>query len=668
MKSFKKFLKQLKEDIILAKEDEGGAAIGGEVMASGGESTPSGDIQTAEPSVDTGLKTTDVLGKCDHKHDGFFGPGCFHRPYPIFSYPVSRIKHKKRKYIKVLDLTESEEYGKFYPKAQQVIKNEINNANDFYSKIGLGFHCVKEYDFEDDKVNWISDIIFEDRPDNVEFGIAFNLPLIYGHLEDNSLENDEIELKCQIKAILYHEIGHCLINKLRSEGFYDFADLSYYDEEKIVDEFTKFMMSRYTGVKKSRLNNFINTIFSDESEELKLNETKYIKRGKFFVNPINIEHIKRKMSPSILKTGKFGKIIGGFKNILVKSDENIFSIPEGEKPRDYLVSLTDEGYLSLKVQNKKEDSEVDKKEELENDEVTKQYMKLSDELKEQCIQIINYPEATIYTRMSEQGTFPEELEDFWLTSLDMKEEDRQLLINKLKKAQEIESNKKYGESEIIYLRPTVADLIRIFHDKKETLPVQVLILVDQREIDFDYRCDETLNIKHTFKDLLSEEDYEEENQDLLKDRLLSAVLKRNDFDGKYTKGKVNRWALMTKQLGPKLENINKLGRLVYAIDTNINDKRTGPYRATMYIYSAEATEIGMKRIDTRNGLKDVNTTFFYAGPSDIIYRLRQAIKGEDETVVISGNKYVEKVPMDLLWQALLNVVNDKCFKDSDRNI
>lgn len=93
MKSFKEYLKQLKEDKIIAKEDEGGSPMG-DVSAPSNSSPDIGDIQS-KPSGN--ISVNDVLGGCDHKNDGFFGPGCFHRPMPVFSYIGTRLPKKKKK-------------------------------------------------------------------------------------------------------------------------------------------------------------------------------------------------------------------------------------------------------------------------------------------------------------------------------------------------------------------------------------------------------------------------------------------------------------------------------------------------------------------------------------------------------------------------------------------
>ena len=62
--------KGLDEDAVVAPTAAPG---GGEIAA---PSTGTVDVQP--PS--SGIKYDDVLGKCDHKHDGYLGPGCFHVP------------------------------------------------------------------------------------------------------------------------------------------------------------------------------------------------------------------------------------------------------------------------------------------------------------------------------------------------------------------------------------------------------------------------------------------------------------------------------------------------------------------------------------------------------------------------------------------------------------
>lgn len=263
MKSFKEYLKQLKEDVIIAKEDEGGAPMG-DVSAPSTDATPPTDVQTPNGS----LSTNDVLGKCDHKHDGFFGPGCFHRPMPIFSYPLSRIpkKKKKNKYIKVLDLTESEEFSSFNSNSQNIINDELQTVNDYIQKIDPELTCgySENYDFSGEKENWVGVLDKENQENTKHFNVAINLPAIYMFLEQNGLETDEIELRCQIRATLWHEIGHALIDYFKDQDIFD-LELDDSNEEKTVEEFSNYMMREYTGKTSSKLNDFIDEVFGEKS-------------------------------------------------------------------------------------------------------------------------------------------------------------------------------------------------------------------------------------------------------------------------------------------------------------------------------------------------------------------------------------------------------------------
>lgn len=100
MKKFSEILKALQEEkIIVAKEDEGAATggdVGGGVVNSPSTDSDAGDVVQNDGPVKTGLATTDVLGKCDHKKDGIFGPGCFHLPC-IWTIPSFRIPRKKKR-------------------------------------------------------------------------------------------------------------------------------------------------------------------------------------------------------------------------------------------------------------------------------------------------------------------------------------------------------------------------------------------------------------------------------------------------------------------------------------------------------------------------------------------------------------------------------------------
>lgn len=145
MDSFKNYFKKLLEDrIILAKEDgEGGAPAGGGgdaggVIAPGGDAVDSGVVsEPAEPHA-PGLTSPDILGKCDHKKDGFFGPGCFHLPRCIWSIPCYRYprKKKKRKDLKYVNLAEDDDYTLFERYAKMVVKKEMDSAQKWLNKMG----------------------------------------------------------------------------------------------------------------------------------------------------------------------------------------------------------------------------------------------------------------------------------------------------------------------------------------------------------------------------------------------------------------------------------------------------------------------------------------------------------------------------------------------------
>ena len=462
MKSFKEYLKQIAEDKVIAKEDEGAAAPAGDVSAPSGDSAPSGEVISTHQKTDGGLTTTDVLGKCDHKHDGFFGPGCFHRPFPIFSYPVSRIKRKKRKYIKVLDLTESEEYEIFHPLANSIIEQEMDDANKYLQKTGIQVFYEDDYDFSGKKKDWVGATDFERQEDANNFGIAINLPVLYGFLEENSLENDETEIKCQIKATIYHEIGHCLVQKFRDDETYDF-EMTENEEEKLVEEFANYMLREYTGVNSSKLNDFVNEIFRENLEEEQIDETDSIVSPDFLEKPINFLDPRRKILPNAVKLDKFGDPVKGCIDIPVKASENIF---EGE-PVDYKATLLKNGFVRLVPQSSEPDEDVE------------MFNALPGDQKETSLGILQNPDSPMYDRMEENGELNQKLSDLRAEAIMMDDEERNALLQKLKSAQT-------GQIEgAVYFKPTVPDIIRIFNGKVETLPLKTLVIVDDRENHID---------------------------------------------------------------------------------------------------------------------------------------------------------------------------------------
>ena len=137
MDSFKNYFKKLLEDrVILAKEDgdggapAGGGGDGGEVSAPAGDGGASADASDVLPPGmkpnTSGLSTTDVFGKCDHRKDGVFGPGCFHLPciWTVPSYRLPRKKKRKLKYANIVN--EQDDFQLFDRDVKHVIDKEMD--------------------------------------------------------------------------------------------------------------------------------------------------------------------------------------------------------------------------------------------------------------------------------------------------------------------------------------------------------------------------------------------------------------------------------------------------------------------------------------------------------------------------------------------------------------
>lgn len=81
--------------------DGGGTAAGG-AGAGGGDSGGSvGGGEVASATDVAGTSSTDVLGKCDHSHGGYFGAGCFHIPakcqVPFHRWEIGNGGSKRKK-------------------------------------------------------------------------------------------------------------------------------------------------------------------------------------------------------------------------------------------------------------------------------------------------------------------------------------------------------------------------------------------------------------------------------------------------------------------------------------------------------------------------------------------------------------------------------------------
>lgn len=201
MKCISKYLKKLSEEKVFTKEDGEGAAMGGgEVAAPAGDGGDAGDVLQGDDSAPRapGLVTTDVLGKCDHKKDGCFGPGCFHLPC-IWTIPCFRIpRKKKRKKLKFANaVNEDDNFGYFEEDAKSVIQDELDAAQTWLEKLDpeLRVSYSPDYEFEDEKSDWVAALDEDSQEDVKSFYVAFNLPMLYQFLMDNGMEMDQDELK-----------------------------------------------------------------------------------------------------------------------------------------------------------------------------------------------------------------------------------------------------------------------------------------------------------------------------------------------------------------------------------------------------------------------------------------------------------------------------------------
>lgn len=103
---------------------DAGVAIGGDA----------GAAPTGEP---TGTTNAEVLGNCDHTHDGYLGPGCFHVPcqvkVPLYRWQVANGGSKRKKDKKGKD----KHYA--YEKGMKVVVNMFEGENGAKSpKINKG--------------------------------------------------------------------------------------------------------------------------------------------------------------------------------------------------------------------------------------------------------------------------------------------------------------------------------------------------------------------------------------------------------------------------------------------------------------------------------------------------------------------------------------------------
>ena len=87
-----------------------------------------GDAGAAPAGEPTGTTNAEVLGNCDHTHDGYLGPGCFHVPcqvkVPLYRWQVANGGSKRKKNKKGKD----KHYA--YEKGMKVVVNMFEGENE----------------------------------------------------------------------------------------------------------------------------------------------------------------------------------------------------------------------------------------------------------------------------------------------------------------------------------------------------------------------------------------------------------------------------------------------------------------------------------------------------------------------------------------------------------
>lgn len=266
MKTISEYLKKIYEEKLLAKEDDGGAPAG-DISSPSDIGQDASDLLPSDTTPPkTGLTTQDVLGKCDHKKDGVFGPGCFHLPV-IWSVPYYRLnkKKKKRKLPFTNLVKEDEGFEQFSKIAEPIIKKQIELAQSIAKKINeeITISYKDDYVFEDEQEQWISALDKELTDNSKCFNICVNLKSLYSFLFDNELEDDLKELELQLKISMFNSFAHALIKYFEDQEIFDF-ELSPIEEEKIADEFGKYAIKKYSGVYNSKLADFIRDTYLND--------------------------------------------------------------------------------------------------------------------------------------------------------------------------------------------------------------------------------------------------------------------------------------------------------------------------------------------------------------------------------------------------------------------
>ena len=259
MKTFKEYLTKLQEERIVTQEDDGGD--GGVVSPPSGGDIVNDVVQNDTPTT-PGLSTTDVLGKCDHKKDGVFGPGCFHLP-TIWTIPSFRIPRKKRKKLKYSNIIkEDESFVMFTDLAKSSMLDILSDVFDIVHRINpdIKINLTKDYKFEGNEEEWLTSSKINDE-DPTDINIALNIDGLYAFLYNNGMEDNPKEIDTQLRLYINYELALALIryfieNNCNDSNF----KMSSIEQDDIAKEYAKYKIKNYSDVFNSKLNEYMQNL------------------------------------------------------------------------------------------------------------------------------------------------------------------------------------------------------------------------------------------------------------------------------------------------------------------------------------------------------------------------------------------------------------------------
>ena len=156
--------------------------------------------------------------------------------------------------------------NEYLPFAKEMANDMVEQMKEFVSPLGLVINVLNDYDFSHKK--WLAIYaksmggIKENRID-----IAINFEAIYRGLKKLGAETKKSEIDAQVGISVAHEVGHGIIDYLRSHKDKYNSDiakslikLSKKDEEIEAERFGEYQFRIMTEVYESKINDFLATI------------------------------------------------------------------------------------------------------------------------------------------------------------------------------------------------------------------------------------------------------------------------------------------------------------------------------------------------------------------------------------------------------------------------